>query len=191
MRLAESTEEVFGRYQTLTSGVLRTASDMGITVVESLGSLNLLHMPPRFGVDHVLSIMRGAPIGWFMHWLGQDRAMPIRVVRLSTQAFSTPNDQDIPPGLFGQMWLDFRLFGPIAWALGFAAQLSIVQWAFAMTIHTREAIAALVLATFIIALPLNTGSYDFSFSTDMVVLMLCLLFSYQVVRVRFRVEGRT
>lgn len=186
-----SIAEVLGRYQTFTAGALRTASEIGITAVESLGTISLLHIPPRFGVDHILSVMHGAPIGWFLHWLGQDHAMPTRVVRLSTQAFSTPYDQDIPPGLFGQMWLDFRLAGPILWAFGFAAQLSIVQWVFSLAVRTREAIAAIVLATFVVALPLNTGSYDFSFGTDIVAIVLCLLFTFKVVRISFRMEVRT
>jgi hypothetical protein len=184
-----SAQEILGRYDSLAEGALRTASEVGITMVESLGTLNLVHIPMRFGVDHVLSIMRGAPIGWFLHWLGQDSALPARVVRLSTAAFATPYDQDVPPGLFGQMWLDFRLGGPIVWAFGLAMQLSLVQGIFGSIVRTREAIAALVLATFVIALPLNSGSYDFSFGADIVVVALSLLFSFKMVRIRFRMEA--
>lgn len=185
-----SGQEILGRYDTIAEGALRTASEVGITMVESLGTLTLLHMPPRFGVDHILSIMRGAPVGWFLHWLGQDSAMPARVVRLSTKAFATPYDQDIPPGLFGQMWLDFRLGGPIVWAIGFAIQLSLVQGIFCSIVRTREAIAAIVLATFVIALPLNSGSFDFSFGADIVIVAMCLLFSFKMVRINFRMEAR-
>lgn len=116
--------------------------------------------------------------------------MPIRMVRLSTQAFATPYDQDIPPGLFGQMWLDFRLVGPVVWAFGFATQLSVVQRLFSLAVRTREATAAIVLVTFLIALPLNTGSYDFSFGDDIVAVVLSLLFTFKFVRISLRVEER-
>lgn len=184
-----SVDDVLGHYQTVAAVYLRAASEMGITLVESIGTINLLHMPPRFGVDHVLSIMRGSPLGWFLHWLGQDRWMPTRIVRLSTEALATSADQDVPPGLIGQMWLDFQLVGPIVWAFGFAVQLCIVQWVFSWAIRTREAIAVIVLVTFVIALPLNTGSYDFSFGDDMVALALCLIFTFRVARVSLPAEG--
>lgn len=183
-----SAVEVLGRYQSMSAGILRTASDVGITVVESLGTIKLLHLPPRFGVDHLLAIMHGAPLGWVLHWLGQDRSMPVRIVRLSTRAFATPFDEDIPPGLFGQMWLDFRLAGPIVWALGFAVQLSIMQCIFFLSVRTREAVAVMVLATFVIALPLNTGSFDFSLGVDIFALVLCLLFTFKLSRISLRAD---
>ena len=181
-----TTEGVISEYETPFAGVLRTASEVGLTLVESLGSINLLDLPPRYGMDHLLSLLRGAPLGWFIHWLGQDDAMPVRLVRLSTAAFATSDDQDIPTGAFGQMWLDFRIFGPILWALAFAAPLSVVQRLFALTLRTRQATAALVLITFVVALPLNSGSYDFSFGNDMLGLALCLLIIFKVVRIRLR-----
>ena len=183
-----ASDSVYDRYQTFTAGALRTASDVGITVVESLGSISLLDLPPRFGVDHLLSIVQGPPIQWFLHWTGQDRALPIRMVRLSTEALAGPFAQDIPPGLFGQMWLDFRIFGPIVWAFALAVQLSIVQRVFALIVRTRQAVAALTLITFIIALPLNSGSYDFTFSDDTLVAVLCLFLTFKVVRIRLRLS---
>lgn len=183
-----SVEVVVGRYDTFAQAILRAASDIGITLVESVGTIGLLHIPPRFGVDHLLSIVNGAPIGWFLHWAGQDDGMPQRVVRLSTQAFARSDWDDIPPGLFGQMWLDFRLLGPIIWAFGFALQLSIVQLVFSWVVRTQAASAALVLATFVIALPLNSGSYDFTFTSDILALVLCLLFSFKAMRVTIQMD---
>lgn len=183
-----SITEVVGRYQTVAAGAVRTACEMGITVVESLGTINLLKIPPRFGIDHLLSVMHGAPLGYFVHWLGQDSALPDRVVRMSTLAFSTPDDRDIPPGLFGQMWLDFRALGPIVWAFVFAIQLSIVQGVFSLAVRTKEAIAAIVLITFLVALPLNTGSYDFTFNDDVIALIMCLAFTFKPMRISLAVR---
>jgi hypothetical protein len=175
-----SLEQVGERYSTVASASIRTASEIGITLVESWGSINLLDLDPRFGVDHLLSFLRRIPVGWF----GWDPGLPTRIVRLSTEAFATPEDLDIPPGLFGQMWLDFGVLGPIVWALIFAFQVSIVQRVFALTIVTRQAAAALALITFIVALPLNTGSFDFTFSVDIIVLVLAILLTFKLVRVR-------
>lgn len=182
---------VVGRYDTIAQASLRAASDVGITLVESVGTVRLLHIPLRYGVDHLLSVVNGAPIGWFLHWTGQDEGMPQRIVRISTQAFATPDWDDIPPGLFGQMWLDFRLLGPIIWSFGLALQLSVLQWVFSRAVRTREVSVAIVLATFVIALPLNSGSYDFTFTSDILALVLCFLFSFKVLRVTIQKDVRT
>lgn len=173
-------EAVRDRYSTVASAVIRTASEVGITLVESWGSINLLDLGTRFGVDHLLSFLRVIPFRWF----GWDPGLPTRIVRLSTAAFATPDVSDIPPGLFGQMWLDFGVFGPIFWALIMAFQVSIVQRVFSLTIVTRQAAAAFALVTFVVALALNTGSFDFTFSLDILVLLLAILLTFRLVRVR-------
>jgi hypothetical protein len=176
--------EVAERYETFSASFLRTATEIGVTVVESLGSINLLDLPPRLGVDHLLSPLRQIPTSHY--WLG---ILPERIVRLSTAAFSTPDAEDIPPGLFGQMWMDFRVFGPIVWGLMMGLQMSLVQYVFARTIRTREAVALFVLITFVVALPLNSGTYDFSFSVDIYALVLCIALTFRAIRVR--VPART
>ena len=173
-------EAVGGRYSTIASAVIRTATDMGITVMESWGTINLMDLDTRFGVDHLLSFFRVIPF----HWLGWDPDLPTRVVRLSTAAFSTSTESDIPPGLFGQMWLDFGVFGPLFWAFIFAVQVSFLQRIFSMTIVTRQAAAGFVLITFVISLALNSGSFDFTFSLDILALLLAMLLTFKLVRVR-------
>src|SRR5262249_5881547 len=128
--------EVFERYETIPAAFLRAASEIGITVVESLGSVNLLDLYPRFGVDHLLSVFRQIPTSH--SWLG---TLPVRIVRISTTAFDTADAEDIPPGLLGQMWMDFRVFGPIMWGLLMGLQMSLVEHVFAQTIRTRQAVA--------------------------------------------------
>jgi hypothetical protein len=175
----QSLGDVVGRYETVAASFLRAASEIGFTIVESVGSISLLDLPPRFGVDHLLSVLREIPTAH--RWLGD---LPPRIVRLSTEAFATPIDEDIPPGVFGQMWMDFRIFGPIVWALIMSVPMSIVQHVFARTIRSRQAAALFVLITFVIALPLNTGSYDFTFSLDTYALALCLLLTFKLRGVR-------
>ncbi len=171
--------DVATRYDSLAASFLRAASEIGLTVVESLGSIQLLDLPPRFGIDHLLSTMRQIPTSHY--WLGQ---LPMRMARLSTEAFASASDEDIPPGIFGQMWLDLRVFGPVAWGLVLGLQMSIAQHVFAQCVRTRQAVALLVLATFVIALPLNTGSYDFTFGMDIYALLLCILLTFRFIRVR-------
>jgi hypothetical protein len=176
--------EVLGRYSTLGSAVLRTASEVGLTLVESVGSISLLDLDARFGVDHLLSVLHRVPASWF----GWDFELPKPIVRVATEEFSSSADSDIPPGLFGQMWLDFRVFGPIVWGFVLSLQMSIVQRVFSLTIPTRQAMAVFVLITFIIALPLDTGSYDFTFSADILLLMMCVWLTFKLLRVQ--VTGR-
>ncbi|MBV9344119.1 MAG: hypothetical protein JOZ03_03925 [Gammaproteobacteria bacterium] len=180
-----SESAITGRYESFADSFLRAASDIGITVVESLGAINLLDLAPRFGVDHLLSVLRQIPTSH--SWLGQ---LPPRIVRLSTEAFSSAQDEDIPPGLFGQMWMDFRAFGPVVWGLLLSLQISIAQHVFAQTIRTRQAAALFAVLTFVIALPLNTGSYDFTFSIDIYVLCLAVLLTFRLIPVRIPTAPR-
>lgn len=175
-----SLSDVFGRYQALSAGVLRAASEIGLTDVESLGTINLMHLPTRFGIDHLLSLFRSLPGD--RYWLAWP--LPGRIVRLSTAAFAAADSEDIPPGLFGQMWMDFGVFGPVVWAFALALPLSVAQHVFAATIRTRQAASVFALVAFVIALPLNTGSYDFTFSADIYALIFCLLLTFRFVRVR-------
>jgi len=82
------------------------------------------------------------------------------------------------------MWLDFRVIGPVVWGFIFAAQVSVVQSLFAATVRTRQATAAFVLATFVVALPINSGSFDFTFSVDIIAVMVFLLLTFKFVQVR-------
>lgn len=171
--------DVGEHYDNLATLILRSSSDMGITVVESVGSINLLDLPPRLGIDHLMSILPRI----YVSSLRLGLELPPRIVRLSTEAFGSASEQDIPPGLFGQMWLDFRALGPVVWAILFGVQVSVVQRFFAMTIRTRQAAAVFVVITFVVALPLNSGSYDFTFSLNIMVLLLGLLLTFKLERV--------
>jgi hypothetical protein len=163
--------EVAAKYQTWLNAVLRACTDACLTIVESLGTLEFLRLPPRFGVDHLLALAQRFPEGM----LGLDFNFPERIVRTSTVAFSDLNQQDIPPGLVGQMWMDFRLFGPVVWGVIFGAQVALLQFAFERTEKTLQSAAIFVLLAFIVALPLNTGSFDFSFSNDIFAFLACLI----------------
>lgn len=164
-------EAVAGTYQSAVSATLRAASDVGISIVESLGTLQYLDLGPRLGFDHLLSMIKLLP----EQSLGFDFNYPERIVRLSTAAFDGPGAQDIPPGLIGQMWLDFRVFGPMVWGLVFGLQMSVVQHVFERTKRTLRSVAVFVVVVFVVALPLNSGSFDFTFSVDIVALGVVLL----------------
>ena len=169
-------EGVAYTYQSAASAVLRAVSEVGLTIVESAGTLTFLDLAPRFGVDHVLAIAQRFPEGM----LGLSLQFPERIVRISTEAFAGANDQDIPPGLAGQMWLDFRIFGPVVWGVLFGLQLSLIQYLFERTDRTLQASAVMGVLVFIAALPVTTGSFDFTFSLDIIVLMLALVLSVRV-----------
>ncbi len=52
---------VTGTYRSLPSALLRAASELGITVIESLGTLAFIPDQLRFGVDHFLSLAQRFP----------------------------------------------------------------------------------------------------------------------------------
>jgi hypothetical protein len=171
--------DVASTYETTASALLRASSEIGLNIVESLGTLQFIHMPPRFGVDHILAIAQRFPEGM----LGLAFEFPQRIVRISTETFGGVNYQDIPPGLAGQMWLDFRILGPVIWGLLFGFQIGLVQYLFSKTRNTLAASAVLGVVVFIVALPLTTGSFDFTFSVDMIVLVIALWWSVRVIPV--------
>jgi hypothetical protein len=181
-----SVDTVAAMYQSWQSAVIRAASDVGITVVESAGTVELIDLPPRLGGDHVLSMMKIFP----ERTLGLEVDYPERIVRISTAALDSPDAADLPPGLMGQMWLDFRLAGPLLWGIAFGLQISVIQWFFERTRCSRQSSAFFVVLVFIVALPLNTGSFDFTFSVNIVAIAIFLLICITVRRGRL-VVART
>jgi hypothetical protein len=171
-------EAVVERYESTSSAILRASSEQGITILESLGTLTFLDEHLRLGVDHLLSIAQRFP----HRLLGFDIEYPKRIVRISTEAFSTVDAQDIPPGLLGQMWLDFRVLGPLLWGLAFGLQISAAQFLFTRSERSLQATALVALVVFLIALPINTGSYDFTFSVDVIAAVVGLMLTYRVRR---------
>jgi len=150
--------------------LLRAFSEVGISNVESLGTVAFVDLKLRFGVDHLLSAARRVPEGMF----GLDFDFPERVVRYTTTVFAGPEEADIPPGFFGQMWLDFGVFGPPVWGVLFGLQMSIVQVFYRLLRASWQSSAVIALTVFVVALPLNTGSFDFTFSIDIIALAAAL-----------------
>ena len=155
--------------------------EIGISVLESWATFMDLHMPMRFGVDHLLSIARRFPEGF----LGIPFEFPERIVRISTAAFMGESALDVPPGLLGQMWLDARFLGPIMWGVFFGLQLATLQYIYKRSRMSLAATGVLNCVLFIVLLPLNTGSFDFSFNIDMMMLMI---FSFWIIRVKILKE---
>jgi hypothetical protein len=62
--------------------------------------------------------------------------------------------------------------------------MSIVQGVLAQTIRSRQAVALLTLVTVVVTLPLNSGSYDFTFSIDIYTLAFCVFLAFRSTRVR-------
>ncbi|HEX5818289.1 MAG TPA: hypothetical protein VFY20_05405 [Gemmatimonadales bacterium] len=173
-----SVESVVGSYASWASAMLRAASEAGITVVESLGTVLYLDIGPRFGVDHMMALIKLLPEGA----LGLDFNFPERIVRISTEAFSGPYALDIPPGFLGQMWLDFGLLGPLVWGLLMGLQVALLQLLYERTTPSWASAALMALLLFLIAYPVNTGSLDFSFSSDIVVMLVVLFLVVRTTR---------
>lgn len=173
-------QDVAGTHASWANAALRASSDLGITIVESLGSIAMLDLWPRLGVDHLLSIARRFPDGM----LGMVIDFPERMVRVSTATFAGNNALDIPPGLLGQMWLDAGPFGPVFWGLFLGVQVGVLQGCYRRTRRTLQACAVFTLLVFVVALPVNTGSLDFTFSVDIAVLLLVIWACTSYRRVR-------
>lgn len=170
--LARDVEQVVLPSRGPLKDTLYVASDLGITVTESIGTVALIDLPPRLGVDHVWSVLRRIPEGA----VGIEDPFPERIVRHTTAVFMGSEDQDIPPGWMGMMWLDFRWFGPVIYGLIFGAGLAIIERARWRCVIDLQASAVFALGLFVYCLPLNSGSMDFTFSVDMMILALLIFF---------------
>ena len=82
------------------------------------------------------------------------------------------------PGFIGQMWLDIGFLGPIVWGVTFGLITGFAQLLYKRFVLTYEVTVLFVILVFVIALPINTGSFDFTFSVDMFLLLLFLAFIY-------------
>lgn len=165
-----NTVAVLDGYKSAGSMMLRALSDIGISQIESLAVLQYFDIFPRFGLDHLLSVLRRIPDGM----IGLDIDWPERIVRITTKAFASENDADIPPGLIGQSWLDFPVAGALLWGLIIGVQCRLLNCWMSRFAHTPAKVIFVVLLALVIALPINTGSYDFTFSVDIIFLVLLI-----------------
>jgi len=177
-------EEINMPVRDAASNVLYVASDIGITTTESLGTMALFDGPPRYGVDHALSILRRIPEGA----LGLDDPFPERIVRRSTEVFTNAEDQDIPPGFVGMMWVDFRWFGPLVYGLFWGVCLGLIERLRRRFLVNLQSSSVFALGLFVFCLPLNTGSLDFTFSVDIIALAVLVLFVLRVTPEREKTE---
>jgi len=169
----------------LASYVLLFVSDVGISVVESLGTIAMIDVPLRFGIDHLLSILRRIPTGM----MGLEPFLPERFVRYSTEVFLGPEALDVPPGFFGQMWIDFWAFGPVVYGIVIGSLLGCIETVRRGFVNDWPAAALFSLLLFIFALPINTGSLDFNFYVDIVGLFLLAFFFVRISGIQEVVSG--
>jgi hypothetical protein len=182
--VAGDREDIKAGGETLAGYFLHTASDVGITVTESLGSVSLVELPPRLAQDHLLSILRRLP----EESLGFPDLFPERIVRLTTEMFISSDEQDIPPGLMGMMWLDFRWFGPVIYGLVFGSCLASIERMRRKCDRSLTSAALFSIVLFIFCMPINTGSLDFVLSIDILMLVALLGISLRLRKVRAQPE---
>jgi len=164
----------------LLSGSTLFMANIGISTIESWATLLYLDIPLRFGIDHVLSIARRIPDGI----MGLDITFPERMVRISTQAFVGSDRQDVPPGLIGQMWLDFGLFGPIIWGMFFCLIIALLQTLYNRVEKDCAGVSLFVLLIYTVSLPINSGTFDFVFSVNVFFLMMFIIFMIKIKKRR-------
>jgi len=170
-------------YASYLEALLRAACDIGIGQIQSYATLEFFDWNFRLGVDHLYSILRCFPDGM----LGIEDIFPERITRIATAAFESPEALDIPPGLIGASWFDFPFLGASAWGLAMAAQCFLVEKLRRSCVKTPALIVLVVFFMIIVAMPINTGSLDFTFSIDILFLVFVLLAS---LRVRFLQSNR-
>lgn len=165
-------------YGSYLEALLRTACDIGITQVQSYATLEFFDWDFRLGIDHIYSVLRRLPNGM----LGIEDIFPERITRITTAAFESPEALDIPPGLIGASWFDFPFLGASAWGLAMAVLCFLIEKLRISCVKTPALIVLVVILMVIVAMPINTGSLDFTFSVDVLFLVFVLLVS---LRVRF------
>ena len=161
---------LLGNYDSLGSMLLRSFSEIGISQIQSLAVFQHFEITARLGTDHLLSVLRRIPDGM----IGLEIDWPERIVRKTTKVFTSSAEADIPPGLIGQSWLDFPVLGAFLWGVFIGLQALFVNRLSSRLIQSPSKISLIVLASVIIALPINTGSLDYTFTVDIMMLVLLL-----------------
>jgi hypothetical protein len=171
--------DVVSIYDSKLGGILRAFSDLGISQVESLATFHYFDFEFRLGIDHILSVLRRIP---FKEFLGIQDIYPERITRITTELFDSPVAADIPPGLLGASWLDFPFLGALVWGVILSLQAFVVNVFFRRFSKSSESVVLLVLSMVIVSLPINTGSYDFTLSIDIFLLVVMGLTSFRTMR---------
>lgn len=175
-----SFEDVMGQYNGAAGQLLRAFSEVGISQVQSLATLLYIDLPPRLASDHFLSLFRFFP----ERTLGINIEWPERIVRYSTRIFIDSNSNDVPPGLMGQSWLDFRVFGAFIFGCFIGMQARALTYFQSIIVPSTFRAAFFSTMAIIIAMPINSGTYDFFFSVDIMAVVVLLLVSARFVAVK-------
>ena len=164
--------------QSLLVALLSGFSSLGITLNSSWATFMFIDMPYRFGFDHIVAALRFLPLGSL--GVDEDALYPTRIVRVATEIFLGKEELDIPPGILGQMWLDFGFLGPVLWGITYGLSIACLQVIFEKYKNNLANISLFVIIIFIFALPLNTGSFDYNFSVDVFFLFVALIFIFKI-----------
>jgi hypothetical protein len=160
-------------YSSKLSALMRAACEVGIGQIQSHGVLQYFDWSFRLGVDHILSVLRRLP----EQSLGFGDIFPERITRITTTLFMSHDHADIPPGMIGATWLDFPFLGAIGWG-GSAGYICLVVDRMRKRYFMNPALAMLLsLAMIIVAMPINTGSFDFTFDVKIPLLVAMLWYS--------------
>lgn len=177
---------IVGSDVTFLQQALTAAYETGIGHVESLGTLTFYDGIPRFGLDHVFSVLRRIPFGTF----GLEKPWPERMVRIATEYLTgDPTAQDVPPGYIGQCWIDLPFIGFFIFPALHGAVFALVERGFKSIDLPKSPFYLMVylIVGYIVALPFNSGSLDFIFSVDIVLAgLLILLLHFTNARARAR-----
>lgn len=173
---------------TLLEQVVTAAGEYGLSYLESLGTLERYEGGPRFGVDHLFSVLRMIPLGM----MGFEKPWPERIVRTST-AYLTgdPTAQDAPPGYLGQCWIDFPFIGFLVIPLFHGVSFGLVERGF-RSINLQKSpfyLMAYLVAGYLVAMPLNSGTLDFICSPDIVLTVLLFFVLHFINTKRFGLGG--
>jgi len=165
---------IAGQIKDAPEAMFRLAADLGVGHVASLATVQQIDLPMRFGVDHLWSVARKLPDGM----LGIDLGLPERIVRLTTARFAGATEDDIPPGLLGQAWLDFRWAGGVVYGFVFGLALGGAERLVQLIIRSRWQVMLCVVVAFLLSMPLQTGSLDYllGIETFFLVVMLGICF---------------
>jgi hypothetical protein len=167
---------IFAQIKNLPGVIFRISADMGMSYVSSLATVQQIDIPMRFGVDHFYSFCRRMP-----HLIiGVDRDFPDRIVRTTTALLVGPREDDVPPGLLGQAWLDFRLGGGGIYGLAFGILLGLFDGFLKYIRNSQWKIIFSIVIVFLLSSFIQTGSLDYLLGIETFMLALLVLFSFRL-----------
>lgn len=154
------------------SSIFNICTEMGISVIESLGMIALYQDGYRYGFDTIIFIVSLVP----ERMIDLDFNLPDRFVRYTTYLLSGDiNAADIPPGFIGYMWVNLGIIGVFIQSFIYGLIAGLITLVINPIKKYKIGVYLYVLYAFLYAFLINSGNWEFWFKDYLITLFFVVV----------------